>query len=47
MDADRQQLSFEDLIEEQRAKASEQLIVQLNESGPMRFSNVWALLLVP
>jgi three-Cys-motif partner protein len=47
MDADRQELSFEDLIEEQKAKASEELLAQLNKSGPMRFSSVWALLLVP
>ena len=47
MDADRQELSFEDLIEEQKAKASEDLLAELKKSGPMKFSRVWALLLVP
>jgi hypothetical protein len=47
MDADRQELSFEDLIEEQKAKASEELLAELKKSGPLKFSRVWALLLVP
>jgi hypothetical protein len=47
MDADRQELSFEDLIEEQKAKASEELLAQLNKTGSMRFSRVWSLLLGP
>jgi three-Cys-motif partner protein len=47
MDADRQELSFEDLIEEQKAKASEELLAELKKSGPMKFSRVWSLLLVP
>lgn len=47
MDADHQEQSFEDLIEEQKAKASEELIKLLNRSGSMKFSRVWAHLLVP
>jgi hypothetical protein len=47
VDADRQELSFEELIEEQKAKASKELLARLKKSGPMRFSQVWALLLVP
>jgi hypothetical protein len=47
VDADRQELSFEDLIEEQKAKASVALLAELEKSGPMKFSEVWALLLVP
>lgn len=47
VDADRQELSFEDLIEEQKLKASEELVAELKKSGPMKFSRVWSLLLVP
>jgi three-Cys-motif partner protein len=47
MDADHQELSFEELIEEQKAKASEELLAELQKSGTMKFSRVWALLLVP
>jgi three-Cys-motif partner protein len=46
-DADRQELSFEELIEEQKAKASEELLAELKKTGPLRFSQVWSLLLVP
>jgi hypothetical protein len=47
VDADYQELSLEDLIEEQKAKGSAELLAQLRKSGPMRFSRAWALLLVP
>lgn len=47
MEADRQELSFEDFIEEQKAKASEELRAQLKKSGPMKFARVWELLLEP
>jgi hypothetical protein len=47
MEADREELSFEELIEEQKGMATEELLAQLNKNGPMKFSRVWALLLVP
>jgi hypothetical protein len=47
MHADRQELSFEGLIEEEKLKASEDVLAELRKNGPMKFSHVWAHLLVP
>jgi three-Cys-motif partner protein len=45
MDADREEQSFEDFIEEQKTKASDELLVLLAKNGPMTFERVWTLLL--
>ncbi len=47
MEADRQELSFEELVEEQKKCATKDLVAMLEKSGPMKFARVWASLLVP
>ena len=42
-----QELSIDEIVEEHKALASEDLFVLLKELGPISFSRVWALLLEP
>jgi three-Cys-motif partner protein len=46
-EGDTQELSIDEIVEEHKALASEDLLALLNEIGPMKFSRVWALLLEP
>ena len=45
MDAVAQEATIEDIVEEQKAAASEDLLAVLRESGPMLFSDMWIKLL--
>jgi len=47
MEGDVQELSIDEIVEEHKAMASEDLLALLKELGPMKFSRVWALLLEP
>jgi three-Cys-motif partner protein len=47
MEADVQELSIDEIVDEHKALAAEDLLVLLKEFGPMKFSRVWALLLEP
>jgi three-Cys-motif partner protein len=46
-EGDVQELSIDELVEEHKVLAAEDLLVSLKELGPMKFSRVWALLLEP
>jgi hypothetical protein len=45
VDADVQELTIDEIVEEQQALASKDLLRMLQESGPMRFSHAWTRLL--
>jgi three-Cys-motif partner protein len=45
MDADVQESTIDDIVEEQQGMASKELLGMLQEFGPMRFSHIWTLLL--
>jgi three-Cys-motif partner protein len=47
MEGDVQDMSIDEIVEEHKALASEDLLALLKELGPMKFSRVWALLLEP
>lgn len=45
LDADVQELTIDDIVEEQKVLASSAALAELRKSGPMRFSQVWTMLL--
>ncbi len=45
LDADVQESTLDDIVEEQKTLASEELLAIIQEFGPMSFSSVWAILL--
>ena len=47
VEGDAQELSIEEIVEEQKLLASEDLVALLKELGPMKFARVWARLLEP
>jgi hypothetical protein len=47
MEADVQESTIDEIVEEQKALASEDLLAMLERWGPLKFSRVWALLLEP
>ena len=46
-EGDVQELSIDEIVEEHKALASDDLLALLKEIGPLKFSRVWALLLEP
>jgi hypothetical protein len=46
-EGDVQELSIDEIVEEHKALASDDLLALLEEVGPLKFSRVWALLLEP
>jgi three-Cys-motif partner protein len=47
MEGDVLELSIDEIVEEHKALASDDLLALLKEIGPLKFSRVWALLLEP